>query len=175
MIKEQKRQGSQMASYVEKVLDFLEKLTKSSEVPKTLQEDVQWAYDIISANKLYAGSFEGFKLSEERPEIKAWTDMIALKNIPNNKLEMLRLKQYELNDKEKIEADKKMQMRKNSDTMRAKKRSEEMDESKMNLLNNSNMAMKGPELLALSKKKSTTMINPDLAMEVELDSDDEFL
>lgn len=27
MIKEQKRQGSQMASYVERVLDFFEKLT----------------------------------------------------------------------------------------------------------------------------------------------------
>jgi Ion transport protein len=53
MIKEQKRQGSQMASYVERVLDFFERLTKNPEIEKTLKEDVEWAIDIISANKLY--------------------------------------------------------------------------------------------------------------------------
>lgn len=47
---------------------------------------------MISANKLYVGSFEGFKLSEERLEIKAWTDLISLTNIPINKLELSRLK-----------------------------------------------------------------------------------
>lgn len=51
-----------MSSYVERVIDFLEKHTVNPEVPKHLQEDIQWAIDIISSNKLYAGSFEGFKL-----------------------------------------------------------------------------------------------------------------
>ena len=45
-----------MSSYVERVLDFLEKHTANPEIPKTLQEDIQWAIDIISANKLYAGT-----------------------------------------------------------------------------------------------------------------------
>jgi hypothetical protein len=61
-----------------------------------LKEDISWAIDVISANKLYVGGFEGFKLSEEKAEIKAWTDLIALKNLPINKLEMERLKQYEV-------------------------------------------------------------------------------
>ena len=51
-----------MSSYVERVLDFFERNTKNPEIPKTLQEDFQWATDIISANKLYQGSFDGFKL-----------------------------------------------------------------------------------------------------------------
>lgn len=42
-----------MASYVERVLDFLERLTKNAEIEKTLREDVEWAIDVISANKLY--------------------------------------------------------------------------------------------------------------------------
>jgi len=52
-IKEQKRQGSQMASYVERVLDFFERLAKNENVDKILREDVEWAIDMISANKLY--------------------------------------------------------------------------------------------------------------------------
>ena len=67
-----------MASYVERVIDFFERLTKNSEIEKTLREDVEWAIDIISANKLYQGGFEGFKLQEDKPEIKAWTDLITL-------------------------------------------------------------------------------------------------
>jgi len=55
-IKAQKKQSSTMSSYVERVLDFLEKHTANPEIPKTLQEDIQWAIDIISANKLYAGT-----------------------------------------------------------------------------------------------------------------------
>lgn len=84
-----------MSSYVERVVDFLEKHTVNPEIPKHLQEDIQWAIDIISANKLYAGSFEGFRLQEDRPEVKVWTDMISLKNIPVNKKEQERLKQFE--------------------------------------------------------------------------------
>jgi hypothetical protein len=91
-IKLQKKESSTMSSYVERVIDFLEKHTVNPEVPKHLQEDIQWAIDIISSNKLYAGSFEGFKLQEERPEVKAWTDLISLKNIPVNKKEQERLK-----------------------------------------------------------------------------------
>lgn len=94
-IKEQKRQGSQMASYVERVLDFLERLCKNEEIEKILKEDVEWAVDVISANKLYMGGFEGFKLQEDKSEVKAWTDLINLKNIPTNMLEQERLKKYE--------------------------------------------------------------------------------
>jgi hypothetical protein len=87
-----------MSSYVERVIDFLEKHQVNPEVPKHLQEDINWAIDIISQNKLYAGNFEGFKLSEERPEVKAWTDLIAMRNIPVSKKEVERLKQYDPND-----------------------------------------------------------------------------
>lgn len=91
-IKLQKKSSSAMSSYVERVLDFLEKNMKNPEIPKTLQEDFQWATDIISANKLYQGSFDGFKLQEMREEVRAWTDLINLKNIPVNKKEQERLK-----------------------------------------------------------------------------------
>jgi hypothetical protein len=91
-IKQQKKESSTMSSYVERVIDFLEKHTVNPEIPKHLQEDIQWAIDIISSNKLYAGSFEGFKLQEERPEVKAWCELISLKNIPINKKEQERLK-----------------------------------------------------------------------------------
>lgn len=94
-IKQQKKESSTMSSYVERVIDFLEKHTVNPEVPKHLQEDIQWAIDIISSNKLYAGSFEGFRLQEERPEVKAWTDMISLRNIPINRKEQERLKHFE--------------------------------------------------------------------------------
>ena len=73
-----------MASYVERVLDFFERLTKNGEIEKNLREDVEWAIDVISANKLYQGGFEGFKLQEDKPEIKAWTEQIKLKAIPYN-------------------------------------------------------------------------------------------
>ncbi len=38
---------------------------------------------------------QGFRLQEDRPEVRAWTDMIALRNIPINKKEVERLKQFE--------------------------------------------------------------------------------
>lgn len=81
-----------MASYVERVLDFFERLTKNQDIEKILREDVEWAIDVISANKLYQGGFEGFQLSEEKPEIKAWTDMITLSSLPVNIAENERLK-----------------------------------------------------------------------------------
>jgi hypothetical protein len=92
-----------MASYVERVLDFFERLTKNPEIEKTLREDVEWAIDIISANKLYQGGFEGFKLQEDKTEIKAWTDLITLKSLPVNIAEAERLKQYEEKPGEKRE------------------------------------------------------------------------
>lgn len=61
-------------------------------MPKHLKEDIKWANDVISANKLYIGTFEGFKLSEGKPEVKAWTDLIKKKNIPFNKEDFFRLK-----------------------------------------------------------------------------------
>jgi len=38
---------------------------------------------------------QGFRLQEDKPEVKAWTDLINLKNIPQNKKEAERLKQFE--------------------------------------------------------------------------------
>ena len=81
-----------MASYVERVLDYFERLTLNNDIPKHLKEDLQWAIDIISANKLYVGGFEGFKISEDKLEMKAWTDLIALRSLSINKLEQERLK-----------------------------------------------------------------------------------
>ena len=76
---------------MEAVIEFLEKQTANNAVPKELQEDLQWVIDVISANKLYSGNVELFKLQEDRQEVKAWTDMIGLKNIPVSKRELKRL------------------------------------------------------------------------------------
>lgn len=112
-----------------------------------MKEDIQWAYDIISANKLYVGGFEGFKLSEEKPEVKAWTNLIALKSLPLNKLEMERLKKYDINDNAGKNDDKiklTMKMSTNEAYSGSKKRKDDdtnnhknVDESKMMLLNQS--------------------------------------
>ena len=37
-----------MPCYIERVLDFFEKQSVNSQVPKQLQEDLQWAYELIS-------------------------------------------------------------------------------------------------------------------------------
>jgi len=127
-----------MSSYVEKVLDFLERMLVNSDVPKHLQEDINWAIEVISANKLYNGSFEGFMLSEERPEVKAWTDLINLKNLPVNRVEFERLKQFDVFFNEKEEEKKIKNLAKvNSDisTQKKKKEAENQDDSKLNLLN----------------------------------------
>ena len=91
LIKKQKKESESMPCYIERVLDFFEKQSVNSQVPKQLQEDLQWAYELISQNKLYSANIEGFKLQDERPEIKAWTNLISLKNIPENKKEVERL------------------------------------------------------------------------------------
>ena len=84
-----------MASYVERVLDFLERLSKNEEIDKILREDVEWAVEVITANKLYQGGFDGFNIQEDRPEIKVWMDIINMRQIPFNLVEQERLKQYE--------------------------------------------------------------------------------
>lgn len=85
MIREQKKQGSNMSSYVERVIDFLEKLMKNQHVPKALQEDIEWAIKTINSNRLYKGQLENFKFVNDRVEIKAWMDMIKLSfNLINN-------------------------------------------------------------------------------------------
>lgn len=94
-IKEQKRQGSQMASYVERVLDFFERLSKNENVDKTLREDVEWAIEMISANKLYTGSIDSLGLQDKLPEVMAWKNLIQMKNIPINLVEAERIKPFQ--------------------------------------------------------------------------------
>lgn len=77
MIREQKKQGSQMCSYVERVIDLLEKLSKNQDIPKEIKEDIEWAIETISSNKLYKGELTK-KLNPNRIDIKAWTNMIKL-------------------------------------------------------------------------------------------------
>jgi hypothetical protein len=94
-----------MASYVERIIDFLERQGNNSDIPKMLVEDIQWAIEVISQNRLYTGSMDSIKFNTERPEIKAWTDLINLNSIPTNKEEMERLKYYE--ELHKLESQKK--------------------------------------------------------------------
>lgn len=56
----------------------------NEDYPKTLLEDIEWAIEVISANKLYQGSLGAVALDEQRPEIRAWTDMIKMARIPLN-------------------------------------------------------------------------------------------
>ena len=64
-------------------------------MPKVLLEDIEWAIDVISANKLYSGNLDNIKFNKERPEIKAWIDQINLKTIPISIEEQERLLEYE--------------------------------------------------------------------------------
>ena len=80
-----------MPCYIERVLDFLERQSVNNAVPKQLREDLQWSYEMISQNKLYAGNQDNFKFQEDRPEIKAWTNLITMNDIPVNKREVERL------------------------------------------------------------------------------------
>lgn len=58
-----------MASHVERIIDFLERQAENAEIPKTLLEDIEWAIEIISANKLYTGSMSIINFNKQRPEI----------------------------------------------------------------------------------------------------------
>lgn len=94
-IKQKKKQGSQMASYVERIIDFFEKQVANEDLPKTLREDLEWAAGVISANKLYQGNLSNINFDERRPEIKAWLEMISMKQMPVNIEEMQHRGEYE--------------------------------------------------------------------------------
>ena len=81
-----------MASYVERITDFLEKQMVNEALPKNLREDIEWAVEVISSNKLYNGNLSKVELDELRPEISVWTKMISGENIPTNKEEMKRIR-----------------------------------------------------------------------------------
>jgi len=44
-----------MASYVERVLDFMERVTKIPDIEKQIRDVVECAIETISGNKLYSG------------------------------------------------------------------------------------------------------------------------
>lgn len=54
---------------------------ENTEYPKTLIEDIEWAIDIISENKLYAGSLIKQPLDLNRPEIRFQIDRVNMTNI----------------------------------------------------------------------------------------------
>lgn len=62
-----------MVSYVERITDFLEKQMLNEALPKNLREDIEWAVEVISSNKLYNGNLSKVELDELRPEIAVWT------------------------------------------------------------------------------------------------------
>ena len=64
-------------------------------MPKVLLEDIEWAIEVISANKLYSGNLDNIKFNKDRPEIKTWIDIINLNSIPINLEEQERLSFYE--------------------------------------------------------------------------------
>jgi len=51
-----------MASHVERVIDFLERCEQNADMPKMLVEDIQWAMEVISTNKLYTGNINNINL-----------------------------------------------------------------------------------------------------------------
>jgi len=71
-----------MASHVERLIDFLERCMTNQDLPKVLLEDIEWAVEVISANKLYAGNLDSHTFNKLRPEISSWIDQINLKTIP---------------------------------------------------------------------------------------------
>jgi hypothetical protein len=101
MIKMKKKQSSGMSSYIERVLDFLEKQLNNSDFPPPLIEDIEWAIDIIGKNKLNSGVDKTFIFDEKRPEIKAWIDIINLQAIPIKEEERERLKKLDEDSKKK--------------------------------------------------------------------------
>jgi hypothetical protein len=87
-----------MASYVEKLIDFMEKQASLPEdkMPKMLREDIEWAIELIGSNKLYTGSLDVYSAFDvKKPEIKAWIDTVKQKSIPYSLDEMERLKDLE--------------------------------------------------------------------------------
>lgn len=107
-IKKQKKESESVSCNIENVLDLLERQSKNPAVPKQLREDLEWAFELISQNKLYNPTTDGFKLQEERPEVKAWTNLIALKAIPENRKEVERLEALKAEELENLKKKKKV-------------------------------------------------------------------
>ena len=53
-------------------------------LPVMLIEDIEWAVEVISKNKLYGAGLDQVKYSKDRPELWAWLNMINLKTIPTS-------------------------------------------------------------------------------------------
>lgn len=65
-------------------------------MPKIIVEDIEWAVEVISGNRLYSGNMDSLSSFEiNKPEIKAWLDHISMKQIPKNHEEIMRLQEYE--------------------------------------------------------------------------------
>lgn len=94
-IKAQKKQSTSMASHVERIIDFLDRIKENKNVPKFLSEDIEWAIEVISANKLYKGDLSVLDFNIKRPEIQAWMDKINMNDIIKSYSELGRLAYYE--------------------------------------------------------------------------------
>lgn len=101
MIKQKKKQSSGMSSYIERVLEFLEKQLNNKDFKPQLLEDIEWAIDTIGKNKLNTAADKTFVFDEKRPEIRFWIDMINLKNTPKKLEDIERLKELEEEEKKK--------------------------------------------------------------------------
>jgi len=88
-----------MESHIERLINFLDKLLENDRLPKMLLEDVEWAIEVISENKLYSGSLGGIQYNESREEIAAWLDKINLKQIPLNEKALKESKENEEKNK----------------------------------------------------------------------------
>lgn len=44
-----------MESHIERLINYLDKLLENQNLPKMLHEDIEWAVEVISENKLYSG------------------------------------------------------------------------------------------------------------------------
>ena len=50
----------------------MEKLIENRNLSIMLHEDIEWAVELISKNKLYAVGMDNIKYNKDRPEISAW-------------------------------------------------------------------------------------------------------
>ena len=60
-----------MTTNVERLIEFLELLMENTKLPAMLIEDIEWAIEVISKNKLYTGGLDNAKYNTERSEIQA--------------------------------------------------------------------------------------------------------
>ena len=150
-----------MASYVEKLIDLLEKQTSLGEdvMPKMLREDIEWAIELIGSNKLYTGDTDVYSTFDaKKPEIQAWLDIVKLKNIPKSEVDIERLKDLDeihaLRQQKKVNK-KLLEKLQKQQLMRAQsKASEDKDESQQNLLSGEAEEI---EMVKLPPPKTTTI------------------